>query len=162
MVLVINDNIDISYISLMWKFQSSDHLDGLGQERHNIANALELCLSCIDPSICSHTHLKINMHLQKKPLLLALSDTLSGLFSPKISTCSGTITWLPECRWSNPEAYGWMNKRGPQKCKLNKAKQSTEKCVYIYGIYTHCPSMTQVTCSIIGPGEDLSETLRTP
>ena len=36
------------------QYQFLDQLDGLVQERRNsIANALELCLSCINPSNCS-------------------------------------------------------------------------------------------------------------
>ena len=39
---------------MFYILQLSHHIDGLVQERHNsIANTLELCLSCTNPSICS-------------------------------------------------------------------------------------------------------------
>ena len=66
-------NIMLSSLCLHCQMSHITHIDGLVQERRNsIADALELCLSCTNPSIC-------NVHITLQPSNLWLNTKLQYL-----------------------------------------------------------------------------------
>ena len=95
-----------------WKLKMMGYIDGLVQERRNsIANALELHLSCTNPSICSWSVMHDDVIKWKH--FLRYWPFVRGEFTGHrwIPPTKGSDAELWCFLWSAPWINGWVNNR---------------------------------------------------